>query len=66
MLIAERNGIPFAVAVEASQEEHRLVGDVLDARSGNRDARLLREGQCDRLPDHRVDFIVLARELCDC
>jgi hypothetical protein len=27
----------------------------------NGDAKFLREGQCDRFPDHRVDFIVLAR-----
>jgi hypothetical protein len=56
---------PFAVTVEASQEEHRLAGDVCDTRLGNGDARFLREGQCDRLPNHRVDFIVLAWEFRD-
>ncbi len=47
----EERDTPFAVAVESSQEEHRLAGDVFDTRLGNGDARFLREGQCDRLPD---------------
>src|ERR1019366_60062 len=66
MLIAERNGIRRSpVAVEASQEEHRLAGDVFDTGLGNGDPRFLREGQSDRLPDHCVDFIVLAWEFRD-
>jgi len=56
---------PFAVAVEASQEEHRLASDVVDTGLRNKDARFLREGQCDRFLDHRVDFIVLAWEFRD-
>src|SRR5580704_1384934 len=56
---------PFAVAVETSQEEHWLAGDIFDTRLSYGDARFLREGQCDRLPNHCVDFIVLAWEFRD-
>jgi hypothetical protein len=61
----EERDTPFAVAVEASQEEHGLASDVFDTGLGDGNTRFLREGQCDRFPDHRVDFIVLAWEFRD-
>ncbi len=61
----EERDTPFTVAVEASQEEHRLASDVFDTGLGDGNIRLLREGQCDRFPDHRVDFIVLPWEFRD-
>src|SRR5208283_4553340 len=61
----EKRDTPFAVAVEASQEEHRLAGDVFDTRLRYGDARFLREGQCDCFPNDRIDFIVLAWEFRD-
>src|ERR1700733_10616027 len=65
MLIAERNGIRCSPWRSKRRRRSRLAGNVFDTGLGNGDARFLREGQCDRFPDHRVGFIVLAWEFRD-